>query len=179
MNLNAFKNETIERNKESLKRWREQKGTRDFDIDGLTIKVLPNVFPPKSDSVLLAMYAKIKEGDVVLDTCAGSGIQSVYLAKIKKAQRVYSFDISDYAIENIKLNAKLNGVQDKIEIIKCDIFPKLDIKFDVIVANPPYTDYEAKDILEMSLWDKGNKVLRRILAEGGTYLKTGGKMYLS
>lgn len=179
MDLISFKNETIERNRESLKRWRDQKEPRQFDIDGLKIKVLANVFPPKTDSVLLAQSVDIKKGDIVLDTCAGSGIQAVYLAKIKKVGRVYSCDISDYAIENIKLNAEINGVSDKIEVIKCDVFPKLDIKYDVIMANPPYTDYEAKDILERSLWDKGNTVVKTILTKGRDYLKKGGKMYLS
>jgi len=70
-------------------------------------------------------------------------------------------------------------VESAVEIVKCDVFPDGKEKFDYIFSNPPYIDTETHDILERSVWDKGNIVLRRIMKEADQYLKSGGKLFLS
>jgi len=74
-----------------------------------------------SDKVRTGAYAKaimdnIKEGDVVVDVGAGTGIFSLLAAKL--GARVYAIEPTEI-IEVAKQNAKRNGVEDKITFIKC------------------------------------------------------------
>lgn len=57
--------------------------------------------------------------------------------------KIYATDISKDALEIAKQNAKLNGVLNNIEFIESNLFDKLrNMKFDIIVSNPPYIPTE-------------------------------------
>ncbi|MCL4382864.1 class I SAM-dependent methyltransferase [Patescibacteria group bacterium] len=121
----------------------------------------------------------IKPGEKVLDTCAGSGIQTIYAAKLKGAGQVYSCDINPYAVANIKLNARKNNLEKIVTVFHADLFPKEKILFDVIVANQPYTDYKPTDIVGKSVWDEKHRTLKKLLNDAPKYLKAKGRMYIS
>ena len=82
-----------------------------------------------------------------------------------------SVDISALAIEQSRRNAVLNGLEDKIEYVKADVFKYLDsVKkrdFDLIILDPPaftksrstvmaaYNGYKHINSKAMSLLGKG------------------------
>jgi methylase of polypeptide subunit release factors len=169
--------EIIEKQRENLEEYKEVEMPYIKDAKGISIIVGSNVLPPKFDSILLAENMRINPGDTVLDTCAGSGVQAVFAAK--KAKRVVSCDINIFAIENIVRNITFHKLEDKVEAIQCDLFPKTGEKYDVIAANLPYTDHKAQNEIEKMYWDEGNKTLIRLMKEAKAYLNEGGRIYLS
>lgn len=74
----------------------------------------------------------------ILDIGTGSGCIAISLAKYLKKTQVYALEISESALEIAKENAIENQVD--IEFIHDDILKldKLEVKFDIIVSNPPY-----------------------------------------
>jgi len=81
---------------------------------------------------------KIKGQLSILDIGTGSGCIAISLAKYLNDARVYAMDVSKEALDIARKNAERNKV--KVEFIHADIFniDNLEIKFDVIVSNPPY-----------------------------------------
>ncbi len=82
-----------------------------------------------------AIFSTVKQGDVVLDAGAGSGVLSVYAA-LAGAEKVYAIEKSSF-VKQIQNVAEDNGVADRIEIIHGD-FSKIILpeKVDVIVSEP-------------------------------------------
>lgn len=156
---------------------------------GLDFFVKEGVLIPRPDTENLVEeiinICKYKENLNILDIGTGSGAISVSLAKYLNA-KVTSFDIEDIPLEVGKLNAKNNNVE--VEFIKSDLFSAVkdkDIKFDVIVSNPPYiTDEEiktlhpqVKDYEPYSALFGGEDGLyfyKEITKESIKYLKNGG-----
>ena len=75
----------------------------------------------------------------VLDLCTGSGCIAISLKKNVLCD-VTASDISDGALEVADCNIKNNNVI--IKLIKSDLFNNINDKFDVIISNPPYIDYD-------------------------------------
>ncbi len=78
----------------------------------------------------------------VLDTfthTGGFGLHAAYYG----AKEVTAVDISEHAIEYVKRNAELNGLQDKVKGVVGNVFDVLkeyqvaDEKFDVVILDPP------------------------------------------
>ncbi len=131
----------------------------------------------------------------ILDLCTGSGAIVISLAKEKPDNNYYASDISIEALKIATKNTMDNGVE--IEIMQGDLFSaideynkenKKDLKFDIIVSNPPYIEsgtipklskevqYEPNVALDGGL--DGLDFYRRIVYEGKKYLKNGGTLAL-
>lgn len=89
----------------------------------------------------------------ILDIGTGSGCIAISLAKYLSNAKVSAIDISNQAIEMAKLNAQNNNVQ--INFIVQDILKieKLEIKYDLIVSNPPYIRISEKDRMHKNVLD--------------------------
>lgn len=76
----------------------------------------------------------------VLDIGTGSGNVSVAIAVNNPFVRVVATDISCKALLVAKRNARRHKVATRIRIVCCDLVAGLhpDIRFDLIVSNPPY-----------------------------------------
>ncbi|OPJ55277.1 peptide chain release factor N(5)-glutamine methyltransferase [Alkalithermobacter paradoxus] len=125
---------------------------------GMDFFVKEGVLIPRPDTEILVeeviRLADNLESPILLDIGTGSGAISVSLAKYIKNSRVYSLDISDTALEVGKINAVNNGVEKNITFIHSDLFSSLenvDIKFDIIVSNPPYIKEEDLKDLEVKV----------------------------
>ena len=166
-------------------------GNREFM--GLDFFVKEGVLIPRPDTETLVEeiieLSKNKSGEInILDIGTGSGAITVSLAKYIENSKVMSFDISDIPLEVGKINAINNNVDEKIEFVKSDVFSAIkdtDIKFDIIVSNPPYIpkkdiqtlhtqvkDYEPYNALEGG--EDGLDFYRQITQESVKYLKQEG-----
>ena len=164
-------------------------GNREFM--GLDFYVQEGVLIPRPDTEILVEevieIAKDKGEVNILDIGTGSGAITVSLAKYLENAKVTSVDISDIALEIGKKNAISNDVSDRINFVKSDLFSSLDkeMKFDIVVSNPPYIkkevietldkqvkDYEPHNALEGGI--DGLDFYRAITKKAKDYLKKGG-----
>ncbi len=109
---------------------------------GYTFKVNDLVLIPRQDTETLVetVVKKIKDKKVrVLDIGTGSGCVGISIAKLCPNADVTLLDYSEAILEVASENAKLNGVDVKLE--HCDILEEIpEGKYDVIVSNPPYIE---------------------------------------
>ena len=109
---------------------------------GLTFKVNDLVLIPRQDTETLVetVVKKIKDKEVrVLDIGTGSGCVGISIAKLCPNADVTLLDYSEAILEVASENAKLNGVEVKLQ--HCDILEEIpEGNFDVIVSNPPYIE---------------------------------------
>lgn len=165
-------------------------GNREFM--GLDFFVKEGVLIPRPDTEALVEeiieLCKNKDKAEILDIGTGSGAITVSLAKYIEKSTIKSLDISDIPLEVGKKNAMDNDVDNKIEFIKSDLFSSIkdkNIKFDVIVSNPPYIpkkdmdtlhtqvkDYEPYNALEGGI--DGLDFYRDITEQSKCYLKEDG-----
>lgn len=71
-----------------------------------------------------------------LDMCCGCGAIGLSIKNAIKEIDMTSADISEDALEVLRLNAKKIGVA--VTAIQSDMFNKINGKYDIITANPPY-----------------------------------------
>ena len=145
--------------------------------------VLPEVYEPAEDTFLLAENLEAKPDGKVLDIGTGSGILAV-LSALKGAQ-VVAVDINPRAVRCAKLNAEVNDVSEKVDIVCGDLFGPLTREglFDVVLFNAPYLpteDDEPEDWLNYA-WTggrTGRQIIDRFIEHVPGYLTGGGRVLL-
>lgn len=147
------------------------------NVLGKEIIVLPHVFYPEIDTELLIQSVRPNTNDRILEPFAGTGAIGIFMAQT--AQEVIATDINQAAVKNIQENIQLYGLTEKMSATRADIFPSDKKKFDVIIANPPYSDTEAHDEVEKAFWDSGHQTVKRFFQEAKNYLNRNGKIYCS
>ncbi|MDF3821660.1 peptide chain release factor N(5)-glutamine methyltransferase [Leptospira sp. 96542] len=82
----------------------------------------------------------------ILDLCTGSGCIGLSLTKLIPNSSVFLSDISEAAILVAKTNAKNLEVDSKVQFFHSNLFEEipLELKFDLIVSNPPYIPVSEK-----------------------------------
>lgn len=76
----------------------------------------------------------------ILDVGTGSGVIAVILALALPDAVVQAVDLSDEAISLAEENVRRHSLSERIEVMKSDLFEKVEGQFDLIVANLPYID---------------------------------------
>lgn len=163
----------------------------------LDFMVGPQVMIPRPESEILVeqVISLCKEERLpenlspsILDLGTGCGALAVALARELEASSIWATDISREGLELAKSNAKKHGVQEKIEFRLGDLwqpFMGQELKFDVIVSNPPYIAPETIDSLSSEVREyeprlafdgreEGMFFIRKIITEGPEFLKPGG-----
>ncbi|WP_396589656.1 peptide chain release factor N(5)-glutamine methyltransferase [Allomuricauda sp. R78024] len=110
----------------------------------LEIKVNENVLIPRPETeelvewILEECQVKPSRDLKILDIGTGSGCIAMALAKGLPNAKVYALDVSEEALKVAQENAESNQVE--IEFIQMDVLNpnNLELKFDIIVSNPPY-----------------------------------------
>ena len=166
---------------------------------GIRLRVDRRVFIPRPETELL-VEAVLKEISItngsleILDIGTGSGNIAISLIKNIPDCRVTAIDISQDALGVASQNARLNQIEDKIELIQSDLFLNLrksrreKAPFDIIVSNPPYIPTEEIARLPLDVRQEPNIALdggsegmnfyRAIIQQAPQFLKEGGLIFL-
>ena len=114
---------------------------------------------------LLIEYADVPEEGLLLDLGCGYGVIGIVFAKLYPKLRVYMVDVSPRAVELAKLNAKRNGVADRVTILHGNLYePVRGLRFNVILSNPPLA--------------AGMRTVEAIVRQAPEHLVEGGSLQL-
>lgn len=108
--------------------------SRMYHYRDIKLIAAPGVYPPSDDSLLLA--ESVQPRGRVLEIGTGSGVVAIHLAK--QGHKVVATDINPEAIANARENSRLNGVEDRVEVVRTDLMDGIKGPFDTVVFNPPY-----------------------------------------
>jgi HemK-related putative methylase len=150
------------------------------DVAGLRLIVLPGVFNPKlfrsGEFLARALTAEVvRPGMRVLDMGTGSGVGAVFAALAGAC--VTAVDVNPAAVRCARLNARLHGVEPRIDARQGDLFaPVAGETFDLVLFNPPYYAGEPRDALDQAFRSTG--VLERFAAGLRAALVPGGSALL-
>ncbi len=163
--------------------------TNKKEFFGLTFYVEEGVLIPRPETEILVeeVLKKLpKDKEITgLDIGVGSGAIIISLLKNRPNLRMYGVDISEKALEITKKNAKIHGVEDRLTLIKSNLFENVPkIKFDFIVSNPPYVSENEYEKLQKEVKKepktaliggmKGTEIYNKIVEQGIKYLKENG-----
>lgn len=139
------------------------------------------------DSVLLSDFAKeIKKNSVVVDIGTGSGIIGLLLCKKTNLKKIYGVEIQKEVAEMAKRSIQLNRLEDKFEIINCDIHDIFEVlpknSVDSVVTNPPYkkVDTGMKNVDERQMISRHEVkcTLEDVIEKSSGLLKDLGTFYM-
>jgi release factor glutamine methyltransferase len=204
---------------EEIGRILERRGKREplqyiighVDFLGLEIRVGPGVLIPRPETEIMAQEimkivdrqgsadrrqeprgfgrTAVDEKMKVLDLCTGSGCLGLALARTFPAIDVCATDVSIKALGFAKDNARINKLRN-ITFLHGDLYePVKDMKFDIIVSNPPYIRGEDIRALqpEIRSWEPlealdggedGLRFYREIVSGAPKYLREGGSVVM-
>jgi release factor glutamine methyltransferase len=151
------------------------------------------VLDPRPDSeTLIELALKLFDGKKelsILDIGTGSACLIIALLQQFQNAKAVAVDIDENALLVAKKNAATHKLSDKIEFICCDLFAKIDGKFDLIISNPPYIKSSEikklenevrlyEPILALDGGDDGLDFYRKIANNSADFLKEGGVVIL-
>ena len=154
-----------------------------------TFYIDKNVLDPRPETELIVeKVLELPSNNLsLIDLGTGSGCIAISIARERPNFEVFASDISNDALKVAKKNSKL--YQTSINFIKSDWFAKINRKFDVIIANPPYIS--KKDYYNLPLGirrfepkialfagSKGLDCLKIIINQFFEYLRPKGMLIL-
>ena len=133
-----------------------------------------------TDTCLLGEFIKIKENETVLDVGTNNGALLVYICK--KGGIATGIEIQGEAIEVAKLTLKANDITATLINSDFTLWNE-NIKFDVIVSNPPYFDSQTERQRNKSKYielarHEGSLNLNSLCENIALHLKETGRAYL-
>ncbi len=176
------KNEWIQEVYDIYHKIKQHKEAYDIEMNGMPLRIFPNVFSPKyfTDSLYFAQeIAKLSKEKSLLEIGTGTGIIALK-AKREGAKNIVAVDINDDALANTTWNAQ--NLNLDIDVRKSNVFEniKTDETFDIIFWNHPFNRGKNKDesILLRAGFDYEYEATKRYFSEGRKYLTVNGKLLL-
>lgn len=121
---------------------KEHERIDDLQLDGLKIIQNPESFCFGIDAVLLSDFAKVRDGESVVELGTGTGIIPILLSAKTEASKISAFEVQESMADMARRSVAMNGLEDRINIIHDNLnhygkyFEKSTV--DVVVTNPPY-----------------------------------------
>lgn len=120
-----------------------------------------------------------------LDMCTGSGCLAVLVALAFPRAKVDAVDVSLAALAVARRNVQDYGLQGRVRLVRSDLYARLEnMRYDLIVANPPYVDARAMGRLPLEYGREprlalaggrdGLAFVRRILSDARRHLSPHG-----
>lgn len=157
---------------------RKQKFPMEVIHMGHKFIILPGVFSPfiapsGHVGLLFPSLPNKFNGKRVLEIGCGSGVISCLMA-LSGAKQVVGVDINPQAIENAKQNAKILGVDSKINFRQGNLFEPVGQKenFDIIFADLPFTSGNPEDMLEAAFFDPDLKSIQSYIQQLPQWLES-------
>jgi release factor glutamine methyltransferase len=139
----------------ALRLYHEKWRPRVVQLGSLRLWVPQGVFIPLgtvSTGLLLEALDALRHRGRILDIGCGSGALSI--AAALRGWEAVCYDASPRAREAARLNAALNGVEDRV-VVAADPGEVIELgPYDLIVSNPPYLPLDPADELDR-LWCAG------------------------
>ena len=168
-------------------------GNREFY--SLNYYVNEDVLDPRPDSEILIdttlKYFQDKTRPIsILDIGTGSGCLAITLLTLFPNANTVAVDISSFALNVAIRNAKKHQILHRINFIESDLFKNIkDIKFDLIISNPPYIESSNINSLDTAVrdydptialdgGDNGLDFYYDIATQAQDYLTPNGKIIL-
>lgn len=163
-----------------------QKAQRLYILSNTRVMFTPtqgiSTWGPSIDSLMLLDTVTngidISGAQSVLEIGCGSGVLAVNIAQRGHIKTVLGIDISEAALACAERNARLNDVDEKLELRQQDYWdlPRKR-SFDLIVANPPYIPI-APSLGRTATEYAGTELLYGILSTYQHHLAEGGQCLL-
>ncbi len=154
---------------------------------GLRIAVAPGVFVPRrrTETLVAQAAALAGPGAVVVDLCCGSGAVAAALTALLDGPEVHASDVDPAAVACARHN--LPGGAVHLGDLFGALPHRLRGRVDVLAANVPYVPSEAIPLMPPEARDHeprtaldggadGLDVARRVVADAGEWLATGGSV---
>ncbi|NLY77150.1 MAG: peptide chain release factor N(5)-glutamine methyltransferase [Tissierellia bacterium] len=159
----------------------------------LNFYIEEGVLIPRPDTEIIVEYIleyidrkHLQEQLYVLDIGIGSGAIGLSIAYHRKNTYVYGVDISPQALKVASINRNRFGLEN-VKIIESDLFENIsnDIRFHIIVSNPPYIPTEDINSLQEEVKNyeprlaldggkEGMDYYRKIIPESKKFLREDG-----
>ena len=121
----------------------------------------------------------------ILELCTGSGCISIAMAYAFPNAFITASDLSIDALEVAAMNVEAHGLEEEVNLIESDVYQKIpDMKYDLIVANPPYVcddemstlpeEYHQEPSMALQADDQGLAIVDRIINGAKKRLNEGG-----
>ncbi len=163
-------------------------GERVDDLQRNHLRIIQNgeKFCFGMDAVLLSGFAKVKQGERVLDMGTGTGIIPILLSAKTEAEHITALEIQEESADMARRSVAMNELQKKIDIITGDIKEASALfgraVFDVVTCNPPYmNDQHGLKNPELPKAIARHEVLcslEDVVREASAVLKPNGRFYM-
>lgn len=159
---------------------------------GLDFLITPDVLIPRPETenlVELAVSLFDRKGSYdFLDMCTGSGCIAVALATKFPQAKILAVDISEKALKVAEQNIKKHKLQERVHLLKSNLWEDVMGSFDLIISNPPYIPTENLATLSHEVKQEprlaldggidGFEVTRPLCQAADSYLNPGGWLAL-
>jgi release factor glutamine methyltransferase len=162
---------------------------------GLPFTVTPDVLIPRPETEhlvekALELASQFGASPRIADIGAGSGAIAVTLAHELPLAKLTAIDLSPAALDVVRMNARRNGVFERIRFLEGDLLaPVAEEKFEIIASNPPYVPSvdrpslavevrEFEPALALFAGEDGLDLYRRLIPAAFAALTPGGSLLL-
>lgn len=138
------------------------------------------------DAVLLSGFARVQEGERVLDLGTGTGIIPILLKAKTPGEHFTGLEIQETSADMARRSVQLNDLSEEISIVEGDIREAASIfgraSFDVVTSNPPYmTGSHGLLNPQMPKAIARHEILctlEDVVSQAAALLRDGGRFYL-
>ncbi|MBN2852097.1 MAG: peptide chain release factor N(5)-glutamine methyltransferase [Clostridia bacterium] len=129
--------------------------TEKVDFMAYEFHVEEGVLIPRADSeIMIEQLLTLEPKKQILDLCCGSGVLGITYALYFHESNVILSDISEKCIEVSEMNIDKHHLNDRVRTLKSDLFSAVpEVKFDLIMSNPPYIRTDEINTLMESVRD--------------------------
>lgn len=165
----------------------------DLNIKGLKVIQNTDYFLFGMDSVLLANMVKAKKEDIILDLGTGSMVMPILISAKINSKKIIGVELQKEMCDLAVRNIQLNGLEERLSVIKEDIKNIAEIrkevinitgkdKVDIVISNPPYkmvgTGSESSGNVKYIARHEVKLSLEDIFKTASKLLKNKGKLYM-